>query len=111
VTPSGLQGGFDLARECIDIFESEMVLTATQLGEPQLGRRGLYHLIQKKTTPESVMLRTNILAYADGHHSVADMSDLFEVPTDQIQQMVDELLDHELLLEHYETALDGGCKQ
>jgi len=104
VTPSGLQGGFDVARECIDIFESEMVLTATQLGEPQLGRRGLYHLIQKKSTPDNVMLRTNILAYADGHHSVADMADLFERPVVQIRQMVDELLEHDLLRADYETT-------
>jgi len=104
VTPSGLQGGFDVARECIDIFESELVLTATQLGEPQLGRRGLYHLIQKKSTPDQVMLRTNILAYADGHHSVADLAELFERPVDQIRQMVDELLNHDLLREDYETT-------
>jgi aminopeptidase-like protein len=104
VTPSGLQGGFDLARECIDIYESEMVLSATQLGEPQLGRRGLYHLIQKKSTPESVMLRTNVLAYADGHHSVADMAELFGVPVGEIRSMVDELLDHDLLHEEYERV-------
>jgi len=97
-----------LARECIDIYESEMVLSATQLGEPQLGRRGLYHLIQKKSTPESVMLRTNVLAYADGHHSVADMAELFGVPVGEIRSMVDELLDHDLLKEDFETTSASG---
>ena len=108
VTPSGLQGGFDVARECIDIYESELVLCAAQLGEPQLGRRGLYHLVQKRSTPESVMLRTNILAYADGHHSVTDMSELFGVPVGKIRSMVDELLEHNLLREEYERVPEHG---
>lgn len=104
VTPTGLQGGFDIAKECIDIYESELVLTATQLGEPQLGRRGLYHLIQKKSTPDDVMLRTNILAYADGHHSMVDMAELFERPIDQIRLMVDELVGHDLLRLDFEST-------
>jgi aminopeptidase-like protein len=104
VTRTGLQGGFDIAKECIDIYESELVLTATQFGEPQLGRRGLYHLIQKKSTPDDVMLRTNILAYADGHHSMVDMAELFERPIDQIRFMVDELVDHDLLRMDFEST-------
>lgn len=103
VTPSGLQGGFDLVRECIDVLESEPVLFATQRGEPQLGRRGLYHVLQKKSTPEDVMLRTNILAYADGEHAVSDMAELFGVSVDTLRPMVDELIEHDLLREHHQS--------
>jgi len=104
VTPSGLQGGFDLVRECIETLESEKVLLANQIAEPQLGRRGLYHVIQKKSTPEEVMLRTNILAYSDGHHTVADMSELFNQPIDRIESLVRELEQYDLIHQEFETT-------
>jgi len=97
VTPSGLQGGFDVVREVIDYLEATPTLRATQLGEPQLGKRGLYHTVQKKTTPQEVMLRTNILAYADGNHDILDMSELFGVPVDELTPMVAELIEHDLI--------------
>jgi len=103
VTPSGLQGGFDLVKECIESLETEKVLFATQLGEPQLGRRGLYHTIMKKSTPVDVMLRTNILAYADGTYSVNDMSVLFGVDTGTLALMVNELIEHDLLEAHHQS--------
>ena len=103
VTPSGLQGGFDLVRECIQTLETEKVLYATQLGEPQLGRRGLYHTIMKKSTPADVMLRTNILAYADGTRAISDMSELFGVSADTLEPMIDELIEHQLLETHHQS--------
>lgn len=103
VTPNGLQGGFDLVRDCLDILETEEVLFATQYAEPQLGRRGLYHVLMKKSTPEDVMLRTNILAYADGTHAISDMSELFGVPADTLEPMVQELIDHGLLERHHQS--------
>ena len=104
VTPSGLQGGFDLVRDVIDAMEAEPVLVTTVRGEPQLGRRGLYHTVQKKSTPEDVMLRTNILAYADGHHTLSDMVELFNAPLSTLRPMVDELISHGLLYETHESA-------
>ena len=103
VTPTGLQGGFDLVREVLDVMEGEPVYYATQRGEPQLGRRGLYHVLQKKSTPDDVMLRTNVLAYADGHHAVTDMAELFEVPVDTLEPMIAELVEHDLIREHHQS--------
>lgn len=97
VTPTGLQGGLDVVRECIQALESEPVLLANQRGEPQLGRRGLYHTVMKKTTPEDVMLRTNVLAYADGTHDEQDMAELFLVDRREVTAMVDELVEHDLI--------------
>jgi aminopeptidase-like protein len=104
VTPSGLQGGFDMVRECIEVLEHEPVLWATQIGEPQLSPRGLYHTMLNKNTSDEVMLRTNILAYADGHHSIIDMSELFDEPVDTLRIMINELKEHDLLREHLQTS-------
>ena len=103
VTATGLQGGFDLVREVIDSMEEEPVLVTTVRGEPQLGKRGLYHTVQKKSTPEDVMLRTNILAYADGHHTINDMAELFDTQISTLQPMVDELIAHGLLYQDHES--------
>jgi aminopeptidase-like protein len=103
VTPTGLQGGLDVVRECIDVLEAEQVLVATQLGEPQLGRRGLYHQIMGKAVHDEILLRTHILSYADGRHSIADMAQLFDVPVDTLRVMVDELKEHDLIREHHQS--------
>ncbi len=103
VTPTGLQGGFDFVREVLDAMETEPVLVTTVRGEPRLGKRGLYHTVQKKSTPEDVMMRTNVLAYADGHHTISDMVELFDTSLSTLRPMVDELIAHGLLYETHES--------
>ena len=103
VTPSGLQGGLDAVKECIEVLETIPVLTTTAYGEPQLGKRGLYHTMLNKNTSDEVMLRTNILAYADGTNSISDMSELFHEPVDTLTMMVQELVDHGLILTHQQS--------
>ena len=97
VTPSGLQGGLDLVRDCLIELESTDYYRSTVLAEPQLGRRGLYHTMHARTVADEILLRTNVLAYADGEHSLADMADLFGVPVDDVRTIVNELIEHDLL--------------
>jgi len=104
VTPAGLQGGFDAVRMCIEELETEPVLVAKQKGEPQLGRRGLYHTLLNKNTPEDVMLRTNILAYADGQHSIKDLSELLGVPEGHVGEVAEQLKDYDLLELTHQSA-------
>lgn len=99
ITPSGLQGGLDLVRACLEEFESSTYFVATVLGEPQLGKRGLYHSMHARTVADVVLLRTHVLAYADGMHSVRDMAELLDLPEQEVQEIVDELLSHGLLEE------------
>jgi len=99
VTPAGLQGGFNLVQSCIREFEFSIYYRTTVFAEPQLGKRGLYHAMHGRTVADVVLLRTNVLAYADGHHSLQDMAELFERPIEDIQAVVAELLEHGLLEE------------
>jgi aminopeptidase-like protein len=102
VTPTGLQGGFDAIRECIEILETERVLLTSNYGEPQLGPRGLYHSMLNKNTSSEVMLRTNILAYADGRHSIADIAELTGDSVDDVSTLTAELEQHALLRSAYQ---------
>jgi len=97
VTPTGLQGGLDAVRECIGILENEPVLVTTTLGEPQLGKRGLYHTMLNKHTSDEVMLRTDMLAYADGQHDIEDLVELTHRDRDFVVEVANELIEHGLL--------------
>ena len=97
VTPSGLQGGLDLVRDCLIELEASDYMTTTVLGEPQLGKRGLYHTMHARTVEDAVLLRTHILAYSDGQHSVADIAAMTGADQASIQLLTDELIDHGLI--------------
>ena len=98
ITPTGLQGGLDLVRECIDVLEINDFYETQVHGEAQLGRRGLYHAFHARTTADIILLRTNIMAYADGQHSVLDMAILFDLPVADVFAVIEELVEHELLV-------------
>ena len=97
-TPAGLQGGLDLVRDCLIEVEDADYYRATVLAEPQLGRRGLYHTMHARTVADEILIRTHILAYADGEHSVADMAELFGIGEDDVRVLLDELVEHGLLV-------------
>ena len=108
VTPSGLGGGLSALQECIEVLETEPVLTTTTHGEPQLGKRGLYHSMLNRDTSSEVMLRTNVLAYADGHHDITDMSEIFGESVSRLKAVVAELVQHGLLNRRNESP--GGAQ-
>ena len=97
VTPKGLQGGFELVRDCIMEFECSLYLQTSIKGEPQLGKRGLYHTMHARTVADEVLLRTHILAYSDGLHSVADIAELTGRPVSDIEVLTAELVEHGLV--------------
>lgn len=97
VTPSGLQGGLDLVRDCITELEVSDFYQATVIGEPQLGKRGLYHSVHARTVSDTILLRTHILAYSDGHHSLRDISEMTGAPLVEVQSLAKELEAHGLL--------------
>jgi aminopeptidase-like protein len=98
VTPAGLQGGLDLVLDCVGELEKSDYFRSTVLGEPQLGRRGLYHAMHARTVADEILLRTHVLAYADGRHSVADIAEMCAEPESVIRDLVDELIGHGLLV-------------
>ncbi len=98
VTPDGLQGGLDLVRDCVIALETNDYYLATVKGEPQLGRRGLYHTMHARTVADAVLLRTHVLAYADGEHSVVDMAELLGLTVEDVCAVINELVEHDLLV-------------
>jgi aminopeptidase-like protein len=99
VTPAGLQGGFSVLRECLELLERNHVYLATCLGEPQLGRRGLYPSLGTKHSRRAVGDMMDLLAYADGTRDLIALSDAIHVPVRRLYPLVDALVEEGLLAE------------
>jgi len=97
VTPSGLQGGFSVLRDCLELLENNRFYRVTCLGEPQLGKRGLYPTVGTKDSHRHVADMLNILAYADGKNDLIDISNIIQVPPCQLYDIIDKLVAAELL--------------
>ena len=97
VTPSGLQGGFDALRTCIELIERNATFRATCVGEPQLGRRGLYPSVATVNSHRVVTDMLNVLAYADGEHDVIDLVDRLGIEPNRLYRLVGTLTDAGLL--------------
>ncbi|QED49207.1 DUF4910 domain-containing protein [Cytobacillus dafuensis] len=99
VTPNGLQGTYDVLKDCIELLEINEKYQSNCLGEPQLGKRGLYPTIGLKITPEEVKNIVNFLAYADGTNDLIDISNIINVPVSDLSPIIAKLYDLQLISE------------
>ena len=74
VTEEGLSGAFDVMKSIIDAYEMKLFPKATVMCEPQLGKYNLYPTVSQKGAHVDIIMRLNFLAYADGKHSLFDLS-------------------------------------
>lgn len=81
VTPKGLAGSFEGLRRAIELLEANYTYRVTVLGEPQLGKRGLYpDLSQRNSYDADLRLLKDTLAYCDGNHDLIALADRIEQP-------------------------------
>lgn len=98
VTPAGLQGGFEVLRDCLAALEADRRWRAVHPCEPQMGRRGLYASLGTRSIAEAVKTRMDILAYADGR-SLLEIAETLGRPIAELVPFVDELSAHDLIRE------------
>ncbi|MHC4429851.1 MAG: DUF4910 domain-containing protein [Planctomycetota bacterium] len=77
ISPRGLLGSYELLRRCVTLLEANHVYRVTCLGEPRLGPRGLYPTVSGRGHAEEpeMCVMMNVLAYADGAHTVLDIAE------------------------------------
>ena len=76
VTKEGLDGSFDVMKTIIDAFETNLFPKINVKCEPQLGKRGLRPVISQKGFLGDINTRADFIAYADGNHSIFDISNI-----------------------------------
>jgi aminopeptidase-like protein len=97
VTPSGLQGGFDALRSCIESIEANRVPRVKVFCEPQLGKRGLYPTISAKGSSGNVSTMMDFIAYSDGAHDMIEIADKIGVCSTELIPVAKRLQDADLL--------------
>lgn len=99
VSSAGLEGSFDLHKDCIELLERNKVYHMRCLGEPQLGMRGLYPTIATKKSHRQVIDMLNFIAYADGTNDLVDISNAIQVPVRDLYPIIEKLTEADLLSE------------
>lgn len=97
ISPSGLQGAYEVMQQCIEVLENNKKYKIQCLGEPQLGKRGLYPTISQKGSYDEVRAMVNFIAYADGKNDLIDISNIIGVPVTEIISIVKKLENAKLI--------------
>ena len=97
ISPTGLQGAYEVYRDMIEALEYNHKYQIQCLGEPQLGKRGLYPTVSQKGQHDLVAALTDFIAYADGTNDLIDISNMIGVPTKDVIPIVRQLLKTDLL--------------
>ena len=103
VTPAGLHGAYEVLRDILDLLERNGRYRAVHVGEPQLGKRGLYPQLSVKGSAEAVREMMNLLAYADGELDLIGISDVIGVPARELGPIAERLREAGVL-----DLRDGG---
>lgn len=91
VTPSGLQGAFEVLRESLEWIGRNRTYRTTCVGEPQLGRRGLYPTLGTRDAGQRVRDTLNLLAYADGEHDLLAVAERAGIEAGVAWELADRL--------------------
>ena len=92
VTAAGLAGGFEALKRCVECLERNETYVTTTLGEPQLGRRGLYPTTGGMAATREVRNTLNLLAYSDGGRDLIAIADVLGCPLQEIAPTADKLV-------------------
>lgn len=99
VTPAGLQGGFEAIGKCIEALESNRIFRSTVLGEPQLGRRGLYPTLSTRETRFLLRDVRNVWAFCDGGRDSIAIAERLGLSPARVAEIQRTLLDAALIEE------------
>ena len=97
VTPAGLKGGYLALKLALEVIEQNIFPKITVLGEPQLGKRGLYPNISKKRLSGETQTLMNLLTYCDGKRTLLEIADLIGQPMWDLVPFVEQLKEYGLL--------------
>ena len=97
VTPVGLEGGFTVMTRAIQAVEAHYFPIVNVIGEPQLGKRGLYPNLSTRESGRQVHTMMNLLTWSDGKNSLIDIADLCDVPIWDLMPIAKILVQHNLL--------------
>jgi len=97
VTPQGLAGAYDVLKGCITLIEENARYRIACLGEPQMGKHGLYPTLSKKSSSLAVKEMMDFIGYCDGTRDLDEISELIKVPVERLKPIIADLRKAKLL--------------
>lgn len=104
VTAAGLEGGFRAIQSAISIIEFNMTPRVTVLGEPQLGKRGLYPDISVRGSATDVRLMMNMISFCDGNHTLLEIAEKIGAPFWEVEKAIRPLVREGLVVDESTRA-------
>lgn len=80
ITPAGLGDTFTALSRAIEIIETNCLPRITVLGEPQLGKRGLYPAVNVGGSYEAIRPMMDMIAYCDGRRTLLEIAEIIGQP-------------------------------
>ena len=81
----------NIFKKCLTTIEENKKYKIKCLGEPQLGKRGLYPTIGTKTSSLQVKDIMNFISYADGEHDLIEISNRINIPVWELYPIIEKL--------------------
>ena len=97
VTAEGLNGGYLAIKRAIEAIERNKKFKTTVLGEPQMGKRGLYPTLSTKKSGAQARFMMNFISLCDGKTSLLDIAERLDTPIWELYDLVDKLQSHDLI--------------
>jgi aminopeptidase-like protein len=91
ISPQGLAGGYEVMQMILTCLEANRRLRVTVLGEPQLGKRGLYPTVSTKQSGAMVRDMMNLIAYSDGMRDLLAVAEKIGAPMWELIPIADRL--------------------
>lgn len=84
ITPNGLAGSFNALKSAILSIENNCRPITKILGEPQLGKRGLFPTLSKKGSTSHLRVMLDLLSYSDGKKDLLEIADILDVSISEL---------------------------
>jgi len=97
ISPEGLSASLRTYKRCLEVLEANRKWKVTTIGEPQLGKRGLYPTLSKTGSATGVRTMMDVLSYADGTVDLVDLASRVGAPIGEVEGIVSRLADAGLL--------------
>lgn len=84
ISPDALEGSLNFFKSIILILENNSKPFVTTLGEPQLGKRGLYPNLSTKNAWSEIADLMNVISFCDGNHDLIDIASICRIPISKV---------------------------
>ena len=98
VTIKGLSGGYNVAKNAINIMLDNIYPVSKILCEPQMGKRGLYPTLSVKSKRKKNKMYMDFLQYSDGFNSLNKITKLINLDIKSTKKIYKILTKNKLLL-------------